>query len=251
MSHSKKVGDRQGAGEGAEARARLGAPEPIALPDFAGLEAELEREIAQEVGPRAALRALSTGRRYLLITLALALLAGLTWMLRPRLDLEVYPAGRMVLVLAVISALVLASFVIALWPLSSRLPSARVRRLPALLGPLALALLYSLPAAHTAHPASLQPEGAAAIFVRALPCLALGSGVSFLVLLLLRAFDRGGLPASLGLAASAGLFANFLLQIHCSVTAPSHMLIGHLGVALLALGGAWLAQRVSTPLVRS
>jgi hypothetical protein len=165
---------------------------------------------------------------------ALGLLAVLTLLVRPRLDLALYPGARMALVLGVVGVLVLLSALFALWPLVWRPIPEWLRKAVVVSGPLALLALYSLPAAHTAHPASLQAEGSAALLVRALPCLLIGSGVAASAFLLLRAFDRGATRVSLLFAACAGLYANFLLQLHCAVTSPSHMLLGHLGVALLA-----------------
>lgn len=245
MSGSKQADQTREPGD-ADARARellRAAPEQVALPDFSALEAELDREIAQEAGPRATLRALSTPRRYLLVCVPLALAAALTLVIRPRLDLAVYPAARMTLVLSVVGGLVLASVVTALWSLSFRPLPAWLPKLLVAGAPVVLLLLYALPAAHTAHPASLQAPGAGALLMRALPCLSIGSVVAGVAFLLLRAFDRGATRVSLLFAAGAGLYANLLLQLHCSVTDPAHMLLGHLGVALVALGAASLAAR--------
>jgi len=223
---------------GGDARARdllRAPPEPLAMPDFAALEAEVEREIAAEQGVRAALRALSTPRRVLLALLPLCALAAITALVRPRLDLAVYPGARMALVLGVVGALVFVSVLLALWSLAWRPVPEAVRKLAIALAPVALFVVYALPQAHTAHPASLQAEGLPALIMRALPCLVVGSMVAVCAFLLLRAFDRGATRASWLFAACAGLYANLLLQLHCAVTAPAHMLMGHLGVALLAL----------------
>jgi hypothetical protein len=236
MSGSKRANEAQAGGDEARARELLHAqPEPVALPDLSALEAELEREIAAEQGVRADLRALSTPRRYLSVLLPLCLLAGVTLLVRPRLDLAVYPAGRMALVLGVVGSLLLSSLLLALWSLAWRpLPEA-LRKLAVLLAPLSLFVLYVLPPAHAAHPASVQAEGMSALIARALPCLMIGSVVAASAFAFLRAFDRGATRAGWLFAACAGLYANLLLQLHCSVTAPAHMLLGHLGVALLAL----------------
>ena len=220
-------------------------PDPVALPDFAALEAELGRELEKERGLTAELRALSTPRRLSLLLGTFVALALTTYLVRPRLDLAIYPAARMALILCVVGVLVMSSALVALWPLSYRPLPPLLRKLAVALGPLSLLALYSLPAAHTAHPASLQAEGFAALFVRALPCLLIGSGVAASAFLLLRALDRGALSVSLVFAACAGLYANFLLQLHCSVTAPEHMLLGHLGVALLTFVWVGLFDRVS------
>ncbi len=239
-------GERNQTQAGGETRARellRTVPEPLDLPDFTALEAELEREIAAEHGVRAGLRALSTPRRVLLVLLPLCSLAGITLLVRPRLDLAVYPSTRMALVLGVVSALVLLSLLLALWSLAWRPLPETVRKLGVALAPIALLVLYALPPAHTAHPASLQAEGLTALFLHALPCLLIGSAVAASTFFLVRAFDRGGTRASSLFAACAGLYANLLLQLHCSVTAPAHMLLGHLGVAVLALLAVALVRR--------
>jgi hypothetical protein len=245
MSGGKQTDQARTGDADARARELLRVPpDDIALPDFAALEAELAREIAQEQGPRAALRALSTPRRYLLACLPLGLVAALTLVVRPRLDLAVYPEARMALVLLVVGSLVLASVVLALWSLSFRPLPAWLPKLLVLSAPVSLLVLYSLPAAHTAHPASIQAPGAASLLARALPCLVIGGAVAASAFFLLRAFDRGATRVSLLFATCAGLYANFLLQLHCSVTDPAHMLLSHLGVALLSLGiVALLARR--------
>jgi hypothetical protein len=247
MSGSKQTDQTRPGDADVRVRELLRAPpDDIVLPEFAALEAELMREIAEDHGPRAALRSLSTPRRYLLASLPLVLIAALTLVVRPRLDLALYPEARMALVLLVVGMLVLASVVLALWSLAWRPLPAWLPKLLVASSPLALLVLYSLPAAHTAHPASVQAPGAAALLARALPCLLIGSGVAAGAFWLLRVFDRGATRVSLLFAASAGLYANFLLQLHCSVTDPAHMLLSHLGVALLSLGTvALLARRAA------
>jgi hypothetical protein len=246
MSGSKQADEQRPTGVPERARELLRAqPEEIALPDLSALSAELERAIASEQGPRAALRSLSTPRRCLYAFLPLCFLAALTLLIRPRLDLAVYPAARMALVLVVVGALVLASLVLALWSLAWRPIPSFLRKALVASGPLALLALYSLPAAHSEHPASVSAEGTGALMMRALPCLLIGSAVAGAAFLLLRTFDRGATRVSLLFATCAGLYANFLLQLHCSVTAPAHMLLGHLGVALLAFVWVALLERNS------
>jgi hypothetical protein len=242
MSSDVERGRKQ-VGDGGARELLRAAPEPLALPDLAALEAELEREIAAEQGVGADLRALSTPRRYLLVFAPLLLVAGLTGLLRPRLDLAVYPAARMALVLGVVGSLLVGGVVISLWSLAWRPVPAWLRTLVLALAPVSLLALYSLPAAHTAHPASLPAEDLAGLVVRALPCLSIGGAVAACTYLLMRAFDRGATRAVWSFAACAGLYANFLLQLHCAQTAPAHMLLGHWGVALFALLGVALFAR--------
>jgi hypothetical protein len=147
-------------------------------------------------------------------------------------------------VLCVVGALALLSMASALWSLSWRPMPEFWKKLLVLGTPSSLLLLYSLPAAHTAHPASIQAAGLGPLLMRALPCLLVGSAVAAGTFLLLRAFDRGATRSAPLCAACAGLYANFLLQLHCSVTTPAHMLLGHLGVALLAFAWALVLGRL-------
>jgi len=39
--------------------------------------------------------------------------------------------------------------------------------------------------------------------------------------------------------------ANLLLQLHCPVTAPLHLLLGHLGAVFVFAGGVALAARTA------
>jgi hypothetical protein len=242
MSSDAEKGRKDAGAEAARELLRA-APEPLALPDFAALEAEIEREIAAEQGVGAGLRALSTPRRYLLVLASLLLMAGLTILVGPRLDLAVYPVARMALVLGVVGSLLVGGIVISLWSLAWRPVPAWLRMLVLTLTPLSLLALYSLPAAHTAHPASLPAEDLARLLVHALSCLSVGGAIAACTYLLMRAFDRGATRAVWGFAACAGLYANFLLQLHCAQTAPAHMLLGHWAVALLALLGVALFTR--------
>ena len=56
----------------------------------------------------------------------------------------------------------------------------------------------------------------------------------------LRAFERQREPAFLWAAGAGAVAANLVLQLHCPVTARGHLLLGHFGVALIALLAALL-----------
>ena len=113
------------------------------------------------------------------------------------------------------------------------------------LAPLLLAGLYLMPVAHTDPLASAQPQGAGAVLLRALPCLGVGMSIALIGSIALRAFDRGGSRALVLLASAGGVAANLLLLLHCPLTAPAHLLLGHLGVLLLVVAGALLLARTA------
>jgi hypothetical protein len=213
------------------------------LPDLEQLRAALEQDIARERGLGAWLRSRSTPVRLTIAGLAVALLGVGTALFAGRADLSVYPLGRMVLLLVAIAALIACEVTLSLWPMHRPAPPRWLARSAIAAAPLALLALYSLPAAHSNHPALLQESGASELFVHALPCLTVGSLVALAGFLLLRSLDRGGAARALSMAASGGLAANLLLQLHCSITAPEHMLVGHLGVILLMLAAIALVER--------
>jgi hypothetical protein len=225
--------------------ARWVRPDAVSAPDLSEMRLSLDAELLKERGPSAFLRSRSTPTRVAGVGLSLLLLALLTLLFRARVDLAVYPLPRMLLLLSVMALWFLGSAWLALWPLAWPEPPAALRKTLIAFGPVVLLALYSLPVAHTDHPASLQAEGGTALLLRALPCLGIGLVLAAGVYFLLRAFDRGGNRANLLMASAGGISANLLLQLHCSVTAPAHMLLGHLGVALIVLGAVALTERVA------
>jgi hypothetical protein len=208
------------------------------LPDLDGLFAGLQSRVARERGPRAWLRSRSTPVRLgIALGAAVALASPAAFgIVRP--DIAVYPAGRMALALLSIGALLVLSLVLALRPLQRSTLADPLGRAAVGAALLWLCGLYLLPAAHNAHAASVSPTGLAPAFGRALPCMVIGLLLGLPFLALLASLGRGGVRRGVLLAVTAGLLANFLLQLLCPVTAPLHMLLGHLGVAVLLLAGA-------------
>jgi hypothetical protein len=227
--------------------ARWVRPDAVSAPNFDDLRLSLDAELAKERGPSAFLRSRSTPGRVAAVALLLLLLCLITLLFRARADLAVYPMGRMLLLSGVMLLWFLASTLLSLWPLSWPTPPRAVSKIAIAFGPVALLALYSLPTAHESHPASLQGPGGAALFLRALPCLGIGLLVALGVFVLLRAFDRGGSRTNLAMACAGGISANLLLQLHCPITAPPHMLLAHLGVALIMLAAVALRERVGPP----
>jgi hypothetical protein len=215
-------------------------------PRFDALFDRLRDQMADERGLRAFLRTRSTPTRISIAAgtiFALALLVRFAF-LRP--DIAVFPPMRMLVVLVSIAALIALSLGVSLRPMQRpALPSWAAPGL-ALGSMLTLLGLHSLPAAHHSHPASLvYAAGVGGQLLRATPCMMIGLWVGVPIYALLAALDRGGGGRDLVHAVTAGLAANLLLQLCCPVTAPVHMLIGHLGVALLLLAGCGVLWRAA------
>jgi len=214
-----------------------------APPDLDGLFAALDADLRHERGLSAWLRSRSTPQRLLLSGSALGavVLADYAFFARP--DLGVYPFGRMAAVVLVAVGAVAAGLALALRP--TQRPSAPSWAAPSVagLGLLGLLAVYLMPALPALDPAHLQAPGLEAVLERALPCFGIGLAVAGALYVLWGLLDRGGARRGLGAAAAAGLAANLALQLHCPVTAPAHLLVGHLGVALVILGAAIVARR--------
>ncbi|HKU43634.1 MAG TPA: hypothetical protein VJR89_35995 [Polyangiales bacterium] len=211
--------------------------------DLERLQAELQNELARERGPIAWLRSRSTPLRGMLAGGAVAAIVLATMALRLRPDYAAYPEGRMLAVLGLIAALIVVDLILTLWPL--QLPAAPrwLARAAVVAAPLGLFVLYMLPPPHTGHPRTSLPAGFEPAFWAAARCLLLGSAVAAALYALLRGLDRGGTQRLLLMAACAGLAANLMLQLHCPVSAPLHLLIGHLGVLGLIFAAArWLSR---------
>jgi hypothetical protein len=157
--------------------------------------------------------------------------------------MAVYPAARMAAALLVLGAGFAISLLLALRPLQRPGVPGRTVVLAISAVLVGVLVLYGLPAAHLAHPSSLHEPGALSVLRRAIPCLAIGVAIGVAVYGLLALLDRGGSRRAPVMAIAAGLAANLALQLHCPITAPLHMIVGHLGVALLLLAGAVLIAR--------
>jgi hypothetical protein len=213
---------------------------PDSDPGWAALDSALE----QEQGPRAWLRSRSTAARIGLVAATVVAICVYQLLFSRRVDFAVYPEPTMMLSVLAAGLVIGLGVVLETWPL-------QYRSLPTSLLPLAaglalmLPLLQGLGPVHEAHPASL--EGAGADFVdRAISCFRYGALMSapFLILLLLVDRQSRGRSAWVGLVAlTTGLVANLALLLHCSITHPEHLLVGHaaIGVALTALGLAAVA----------
>jgi hypothetical protein len=160
-----------------------------------------------------------------------------------RADFELYPLARMQAVLGTIAALIVLELILVLWPLQFPAAPKWLMAVAVAGAPIGLFFWYSAPAAHT-HPRSLPVESFGSLVSHAARCLAVGSVVAGGMYALLAGLDRGGSNRLLLMAACAGLAGNLMLQLHCAITAPIHLVIGHLGVVVLCFGFAIWRERV-------
>lgn len=207
---------------------------------------EVSDELVRAVGQRvrtdhAGAAAWSTPRRLLLVAGVVVALGGATWLVGPRRDAAVYPAERMVLSLGAITMALGLSLGAALRPLHRR-------RLPtwattwSLLGALgAPSLVGALPRAHADHPASVGDGLREALVCMGISAVTVGAAV-----LALRRLDRRvwASPAALAWFAAVGsAVGQLVLQLHCPVTSPWHMVFAHGTVGIVAVASLWLWRR--------
>lgn len=199
----------------------------------AALRQDLEREESTWFGK---LRSLATPQRLTLVLMVMLALIVYVWLGPRRADIAEYPARRMLLVLTTLGIVGLGGLSLALESLSER-PRPTPRLAYFLFGLALPTALAALPAAHVAHPASTQGLGAD-LMPRALACLLWGTAIALPVILLLRGLDRfegGHSGRSALIAVVGGLFGNIALQLHCPLTGPAHLLLGHATVSGLVL----------------
>lgn len=202
--------------------------------------------VARERGLRAWLRSRRTPIRWALLALAAAALVGLVWLTTPRADLLVYPRGAFALQVGIYSALC----AVAWWPVLA--PSYAPAH-----GPVAryviLATVCIAPfafgvgePAHWDHPAST--EGVAGdLLRRAGACLAFGAVLALPIAGLLWGVDRNDStrPAQVMLlGAGSSVPALLALHVHCPLTAPVHLALGHAPLVLAAALAWWGASKL-------
>jgi len=218
--------------------------EPEEAPGFdpASMEALVNQSLAEEDRGLGRLRNLSTPIRRALGVGVLFALFLLIYFFSGRPDWDVYPSGRMGLELLFLLGVNLAALWLFLHPLHGvQTPRSRVvgAMLMAMLAPFVLGFL---PQAHLGHEASM--AGAGDDFaVRATQCLVWGLVVSAIAVVALMGLDRSGQNEQGRVwlvAGAAGCAAVVGLQLHCPITYPTHILVGHGPVVVLAAGIFWL-----------
>ena len=216
------------------------ADAPSAEAQLDGLWAEIDASIEKEQGLAAWFHSRSTPVRAAMVLGMVAAVLGFVLVAWARLDLSVYPSGRFVLDLSVLTVPVLVILAIVMRPLHRTAWPRWVELLALGLAVGAVLVGPMLMPAHHAHPASEGGIGDALI-PRAVLCLSVGTllGLPILVILGFVSRRRGpfGMPRGLAivLAGSVGCLGVFL---HCPLVEPQHLLFGHASVLVgfIALG---------------
>jgi hypothetical protein len=213
-----------------------------AAPDavLGDLRKRVEGDLATEKGALARLRALPTSQRILVVLATMTAMTVLSVVLTPRPDLAEYPAVRMAVSLALLAVVTGAATWRLLRPLYAPPPSIWLSRALLVMGPLLPLALALIPIDHSgAHPG----EGAA-FAVQCSKCLAFGGFMGFPVLLLALLARRsrmdGAAVAALG-GVAAALTGDLALQLHCPITNPAHLIVGHalLVVVVAVVAALW------------
>ena len=202
--------------------------------DLAGLQQSLDGALSKETGFRAWLRERPTSVR-VAFAAAGALVMPLFWLLGSvRPDISVYPAVRMVLDLTLFVLPIAVLLPLVVRPMHRRALPGWVRPVLVVLAVLAVLVFASLPIAHWDHPESRLGIGDD-LAKRATACFSTGvaSGLPILIWVWLLS-RRGGGPWPFAvlatvLAAMVGALAVFL---HCPLTSPVHLTLGHATVVL-------------------
>ncbi len=200
--------------------------------DRDALFGELEQALDTEGGLRARTRSWPGPARTALLVLGAFGVVGLVALVRPRMDLDHYPMGRMLLFAVLTGGL--TAFVLPLLSRPTHAPPPRT-------GPWPLALALAVPVALAVLPAAHGVGHSAHSFLASAAfCFAFGTAAGLPALLLAWLVERQDpqpLARALLAAAAAGLVGNMALQVHCPITTPLHLLVSHavIGAVLVAL----------------
>jgi len=165
-----------------------------------------------------------------------------------REDWGVYPPARLVGEAAILLVSLWAAIHFSLRPLYLP-PRTWPRRVVMLVALTLPAVLAALGPAHFAHSASLEGTGLD-FWPRALACLKFGAAMAVPAMLVLLWADRSqgkSLTLAALVAGAGGLTGNLVLHVHCPITDPLHLLVGHATVGLLLVAPlllvAWVRRR--------
>ncbi len=215
--------------------------------DADAMFADLERDLAREVGPVARLRSLETSKRVGLGVIAALFITALSLGLTGRPDWALYPASRMIAELSAVALVFTGALWWTLFPAHRPTPRTLWTLLLVATGTSLPFVLAALPMAHALHDASLQGAGED-LAARAGACFIWGMVSALPVLFLLVALDRDGQSSGSRIvcaAVAAALVGVLSLQVHCPITQPIHLLWGHasVGVGLLVGYAGYRALR--------
>jgi hypothetical protein len=219
------------------------APTPVLAQRLAELSGEApavegatRSALMESVQSRALLRRFrswSTGQQFALQA-GLSLIVSLVVLgAMRRVDFPSYPAARMGIALLLLTIAGAGALRVAMRPLHISGVSPGVRAMALLIAaliPLGLALM---PDAHTGE--LLHIHGGKEMWIAALKCLLFGLFTGAPLLLASWLVSHTGLRTTgrlLMAALGAVVLGNFTLQLHCPITEPLHLVLGHAGVIL-------------------
>lgn len=211
----------------------------------AGLDAlfgGVAETLGREKGVIAWLRSRSTPVRLLLGAVWMSALAVLFGLGIPRTRFAPVPVERVTVVLGVLAVLAAVLLRVGLRPTQAPAPNDRSILLAIVTGlllPVAAAFLP--PGAHAFDHYVQYTRTQATI-----GCFVIGGITGALAVFMLRALDRtahDSRPASVLAAVTGGIAGNLALELHCPVTSPAHLLMGHATVGFLLVLLYGLARR--------
>lgn len=205
------------------------------------LFAQVERDVRQEVGMRARLRALPTAVRVGALIGASAALFVCQLLLRGRPDFTEYSSAVFWGCVVLLGAVGIAGSVALMrGPNASPIPHNRERLSAMTL--LALPVLVAI-----VVPFGSPSAGAAAAWSSPVACFSYGAALAAPILVLYRLFERRDevpLTVLLWAGGLAGIAANLLLHARCPSVHLGHLLLGHASIGvMLALALGLLAKR--------
>jgi hypothetical protein len=200
-------------------------------------------EVDREHGPLAWLRERSSPLRLVLALLLASSAPVVVVLVTPRADLGAYPSTRLAFELAALALAAMLAIAVTLRPLQSAM-TPTLRGAALVLAVLTAAILASLPAAHVHGP--LGPTELGGFVVHAVSCLAFGSLCALPTWFALRLLAREG--AALGqrarvLAAAAFVIGVAAVFLHCPQLHRDHLWAGHMTIVVPLLLWAWWNAR--------